>query len=118
MTVWLVSDEARKKLIYLASAMFLCRKLASLDWRPSPAREVAFREAIDTATELMRRVKRDFPALINLASTLLKKFRIFDCRPKSPANIPRDQILQRLLGKRCRSNREPWFIQPLGKINC
>jgi hypothetical protein len=56
-----VSDEARKKLIYLASAMFLCRKLAALDGRPSPARELAFREAIDTATELMRRIEARFP---------------------------------------------------------
>ena len=55
-----MSDEARKKLIYLASAMFLCRKLAGLDGRPSPARELAFREAIDTATELMRRVEARF----------------------------------------------------------
>jgi hypothetical protein len=56
-----VSEEARKKLIYLASAMFLCRKLAALDARPSPARELAFREAIDTATELMRRIEARFP---------------------------------------------------------
>jgi hypothetical protein len=56
-----MSEEARKKLIYLASAMFLCRKLAALDGRPSPARELAFREAIDTATELMRRVEARFP---------------------------------------------------------
>jgi hypothetical protein len=41
--------------------MFLCRKLAGLDGRPSPAREVAFRDAIDTATELMRRVEARFP---------------------------------------------------------
>jgi hypothetical protein len=57
-----MSEEARKKLIYLASAMFLCRKVAALDGRPSPARELAFREAIDTATELMRRVEARFPS--------------------------------------------------------
>jgi hypothetical protein len=56
-----VNDEAKKKLIYLASAMFLCRKLAALDARPSPARDLAFRDAIDTATELMRRVEARFP---------------------------------------------------------
>jgi hypothetical protein len=56
-----VSDDARKKLIYLASAMFLCRELAALDGRPSPARDVAFRDAIDTAAELMRRVEARFP---------------------------------------------------------
>jgi hypothetical protein len=56
-----MSDEARKKLIYLASAMFLCRKLAALDGRPSPARELAFRESIDIATELLRRVEARFP---------------------------------------------------------
>jgi hypothetical protein len=56
-----VSDEARKKLIYLVAGMLLCRKLAALEGRPSPAREMAFRDAIETATELMRRVEARFP---------------------------------------------------------
>ena len=56
-----MSDEARKKLIYLASAMFLCRKLAALDGRPSPARELAFRDSIDLAVELLRRINARFP---------------------------------------------------------
>jgi hypothetical protein len=42
--------------------MLLCRKLAALDARPSPAREMAFRDAIEMATELMRRVEARFPA--------------------------------------------------------
>jgi|HubBroStandDraft_2_1064218.scaffolds.fasta_scaffold181111_2 hypothetical protein len=49
-----MSDEARKKLIYLAAAMFLCRKLEALELRPSPAREMAFRNAIEMASELER----------------------------------------------------------------
>jgi hypothetical protein len=56
-----VNDEARKKLIYLVAGMLLCRKLAALEGRPSPAREMAFRDAIETATELMRRVEARFP---------------------------------------------------------
>jgi len=49
-------DEGRKKLIYFVAGMFLVRRLAGLDRRPSPARENAFRDAIDNAVELMRRV--------------------------------------------------------------
>jgi hypothetical protein len=55
-------DEGRKKLIYLVAGMFLVRRLAGLDRRPSPARENAFRDAIDNAVELMRRVDARFPA--------------------------------------------------------
>lgn len=57
-----MSDEARKKLIYLVAGMFLCRKLDALELRPSPAREMAFRNAIEMATELMRRVEARFPS--------------------------------------------------------
>jgi hypothetical protein len=56
-----MSDEARKKLIYLVAGMLLCRKPAALEGRPSPAREMAFRDAIETATELIRRVEARFP---------------------------------------------------------
>ena len=54
-------DEGRKKLIYLAAGMFLVRRLAGLDRQPSPARENAFRDAIDNAVELMRRLDARFP---------------------------------------------------------
>jgi hypothetical protein len=54
-------DEGRKKLIYLAAGMFLVRRLAGLDREPSPARENAFRDAIDNAVELMRRLDARFP---------------------------------------------------------
>jgi hypothetical protein len=47
-----VNDEARKKLIYLEAGMLLRRKLAALDGRPSSAREMAFRDAIETAQNL------------------------------------------------------------------
>jgi hypothetical protein len=55
-------DEDRKKLIYLVAGMFLVRRLAGLDRRPSPARENAFSDAIDNAVELMRRIDARFPA--------------------------------------------------------
>ncbi|MFY9801884.1 MAG: hypothetical protein WA211_00655 [Candidatus Acidiferrales bacterium] len=54
-------DEPRKRIIYLAAAMFLGRRLAALDGRPSPAREIAFRDSIDQAIELMRRIDARFP---------------------------------------------------------
>jgi hypothetical protein len=54
-------DEGRKKLIYFVAGMFLVRRLAGLDRRPSPARENAFQDAIDNAVELMRRVDAKFP---------------------------------------------------------
>ena len=55
-------DEARKRMIFLAAAMFLCRRLASLDGRPSPARELAYRDSIDHAVELMRRIDARYPS--------------------------------------------------------
>jgi hypothetical protein len=55
-------DEGRKKLIYLVAGMFLVRRLAGLDRRPSPARENAFRDAIDNAVELIRRLDARFPS--------------------------------------------------------
>ena len=54
-------DEGRKKLIYLVAGMFLVRQPAGLDRRPSPARENAFRDAIDNAVELMRKIDARFP---------------------------------------------------------
>jgi hypothetical protein len=54
-------DEGRKKFIYLVAGMFLVRRLAGLDRRPSPARENAFRDAIDNPVELMRRLDARFP---------------------------------------------------------
>jgi hypothetical protein len=54
-------DEPRKRIIYLAAAMFFCRRLAAVEGRPAPAREAAYRESIDIAVELMRRVDARFP---------------------------------------------------------
>jgi hypothetical protein len=53
-------DEGRKELIYLVAGMFLVRRSAGLDRRP--ARENAFRDAIDNAIERMRRIDARFPA--------------------------------------------------------
>lgn len=47
-------DERRKKLIFLVAGMFLVRRLAGLDRRPSPAREGALRDAVDDAVERWR----------------------------------------------------------------
>jgi hypothetical protein len=54
-------DEPRKRIIFLAAAMFLCRRLAALERRPSPAREAAYRDSIDDAVELLRRIDVRFP---------------------------------------------------------
>jgi hypothetical protein len=54
-------DEPRKRIIFLAEAMFLCRRLTALDRRPSPAREAAYRDSIEDAVELMRRIDARFP---------------------------------------------------------
>jgi hypothetical protein len=54
-------DEGRKKLIYLVAGMSLVRRLAGLDRRRSPARENAFRDAIDNAMELWRGIDARFP---------------------------------------------------------
>ena len=56
-------DENWKRMVFLASAMFLCRRLAALDGRPSPAREFAFRDSIDNAIELLRRLNARFPTI-------------------------------------------------------
>jgi hypothetical protein len=55
-------DEGRKKLIYLVAGMLLVRRLAGLDRKPSPAREGAFRDSIDNAVELWRRIDVQFPS--------------------------------------------------------
>jgi hypothetical protein len=57
----LLHGRGPEKLIYLAAGMFLVRRLAGLDREPSPARENAFRDAIDNAVELMRRLDARFP---------------------------------------------------------
>jgi hypothetical protein len=54
-------DEGRKKLIYPATGMFLRPQLAGLDRWPSPARENAFRDAIDNAVERMQGIDARFP---------------------------------------------------------
>jgi hypothetical protein len=54
-------EEGRKRIVFLAAAMFMCRRLSGLDARPSPARELAFRDSIDLAVELLRRIDARFP---------------------------------------------------------
>ena len=54
-------DEGRKRTLGVIAAMFLCRRMAALEGRPSPAREMAFRDSIDLADELMRRIDQRWP---------------------------------------------------------
>jgi hypothetical protein len=63
-------DEGRKKLIYLVAGMFLVRRLAGLDRRPSPARENASQDSIDNAVELMKRIDARFPTSGNTTMNL------------------------------------------------
>lgn len=48
-------------MLWIVSAIFACRKLTALEGRPSPAREVAFRDSIELAEELMRRIDARWP---------------------------------------------------------
>jgi hypothetical protein len=54
-------DEGRKRTLGVIAAIFLCRKLAALDGRPSPARQSAFADSIALAEELMRRIDARWP---------------------------------------------------------
>jgi hypothetical protein len=58
-------DEGRKRTLAVVAAVFLTRKLAALEGRPSPAREMAFRESVELAEELLRRVDRMHPPAKN-----------------------------------------------------
>ncbi len=44
-------DEGRKRTIGVIATIFACRKLSALEGKPSPAREMAFRDSIDLAAE-------------------------------------------------------------------
>jgi hypothetical protein len=55
-------DEGRKRTLAVVAAIFLCRKLAALDGKPSPARQPVFQESIELAEELLRRIDHRWPA--------------------------------------------------------
>ena len=55
-------DEGRKRTIGVIAAIFACRKLSALEGKPSPAREMAFRDSIDLAAEMMRRIDSRWPS--------------------------------------------------------
>jgi hypothetical protein len=55
-------DEGRKRTLAVVAAIFLCRKLAALGGRPSPARQTAFMESLELAEELLRRIDAKWPA--------------------------------------------------------
>ena len=54
------TDEGRKRTLGVIAAIFACRKLSVLDGKPSPAREMAFRDSIDLAAEMMRWIDSRF----------------------------------------------------------
>jgi hypothetical protein len=54
-------DEGRKRTLGVIAAMFLCRKMAVLEGKPSPAKEMAFCDSLDLAAELMRRIDQRWP---------------------------------------------------------
>jgi hypothetical protein len=56
----------------LAAAMFMCRRLAGLDGRPNPARELVFRDSIDLAVELLRRIDADFQPRTRTSDSAMK----------------------------------------------
>jgi hypothetical protein len=55
-------DEGRKRTLGVIAAIFVCRKLSTPDGKPSPAREMAFRDSIDLAVEMMRRIDSRWPS--------------------------------------------------------
>jgi hypothetical protein len=55
-------DEGRKRTLGVIAAIFACRKFAALEGKPSPAREMAFRDSIDLAVEMMRRTDSRWPS--------------------------------------------------------
>jgi hypothetical protein len=85
-------DEGRKKLIYLVAGMFLVRRLAGMDRRPSFARENAFRGAIDNAVELMWRLDARFP---NAAKPRQPRFWRTEGRRHACKFSPYDSIARR-----------------------
>jgi hypothetical protein len=55
-------DEGRKRTLGVIASIFLCRKLAALEGRPSPVRQTAFMESLELSEELMRRIDARWPA--------------------------------------------------------
>jgi hypothetical protein len=54
-------DEPTKRTLAVVSAIFMCRKLAALEGKPSPVRDMAFRESLELAEELLRRIDKRWP---------------------------------------------------------
>jgi hypothetical protein len=54
-------DEGRKRTVGVISAIFLCRKLALLEGKPSQERELAFRVSLALAEELMSKIDARWP---------------------------------------------------------
>jgi hypothetical protein len=55
-------DEGRKRTLGVIAAIFLCRKLAAVEGRPSPAREMAFISSIELAEQLMKKIDARWPS--------------------------------------------------------
>jgi hypothetical protein len=56
------TDEGRKRTLGAIAAIFADRKLTAFEGKPSPAPEMAFRDSIDLATEMMRRIDSRWPS--------------------------------------------------------
>ena len=54
-------SEGKRRTIAVVAAIFACRKLSVLEGRPSPARETAFRDSIQLAVKLLKRIDERFP---------------------------------------------------------
>jgi hypothetical protein len=54
-------NEVSKRTLAIVAAIFACRKLTALEGKPAPAREMPFRESIELAEELMRRIDHRWP---------------------------------------------------------
>jgi hypothetical protein len=55
-------DEGRKRTLAVVTAILMCRELAVLEGRPSPARQTAFMDSIELAEELLRKIDARWPA--------------------------------------------------------
>ena len=55
-------DEGRKRTLAVVSAIFLCRKWAAVEGRPSPAREMAFVSSIELAEQLLKKIDARWPS--------------------------------------------------------
>ena len=54
-------DEGRKRALLIAASIIAARRLAQLDFKPSPAYEVVLANAITAAEKLLSRIDSRWP---------------------------------------------------------